>query len=373
MRDKVRAVPVMNPSKDSAEIEATAAGWFARREGGHWSADDQARLETWLDASSANRIAYIRLQTAWEHSGRLQALGAGVPAGTIPLRGSWGFTALPKGSAAAIAPETSGRGRLQGADEGQNPQRDSHVPALLTRKFARAMAASLIIATVMGAGWLFLANGASSYTTKVGALSTVPLSDGSKITLNTNTQIRVALNASERRIELDKGEAFFEVAKDSARPFVVEIADKLVIAVGTKFSVRRENDDIRVLVTEGRVKIERGGSSARTPETQLAAGSEARTAQAAVLVDQPAPMEVEQLLSWRTGYIIFRDTSLADAVADFNRYTNRKIVIEDPAIEHIRIGGNFRSDNVDAFLSLIQSGFPIQVEQHDERIVLTKR
>jgi transmembrane sensor len=243
----------------------------------------------------------------------------------------------------------------------------------LSRRFVRAMAISLTIVMAVGAAWQFLANNASSYTTQIGAISTVPLSDGSKITLNTNSQIRVELNASERRIELDQGEAYFEVAKDAARPFIVAIADKRVIAVGTKFSVRRENDDIRVLVTEGRVRIERSGSSSRTPETQLTAGSEARTAQAAVLVDQPPPMEVEQLLSWRTGYIVFRDTRLADAVADFNRYTNRKIVIEDPAIANIRIGGNFRSDNADAFLSLIQSGFSIHVEQHSDRIVLTKR
>lgn len=338
----------MKPSKDSAVIEAAAAEWFAKREGGNWNAADQACLDTWLEASTANRIAYIRLQAAWERAGRLTALGAGVSAGTIPPRDSWGFAA-------------------------QYPMRNAKVPALPSRRIGFAVAASLVIAVAIGLGWQFLADNAGSYATRVGAMSTVPLADGSKITLNTNSQIRVALNASERRIELSQGEAFFEVAKDAARPFIVTIADKRVIAVGTKFSIRRENDDIRVLVTEGRVKIEQAGASARTPETQLSAGSEARTAQAAVLVDQPAPSELEQLLSWRTGYIVFRDTNLADAVADFNRYTSRKIVIDDPAIANIRIGGNFRSDNADAFLSLIQSGFPVHVEQRGDRIILTKR
>jgi transmembrane sensor len=363
----------MNPSKDSAEIEATAADWFAKREGDRWSAEDQARLDVWLDASTANRIAYIRLQTAWERLGRLKALGAGVPAETIPQRGSWGFATLPKGSTPPISPETLDGNEFRETDAAKSPQNKPKVPAVLPRRFARAMAVSLIIATAIGGTWQFLANNANSYTTKIGAISTVPLSDGSKITLNTNSQIRVALNASERRIELDQGEAFFEVAKDAARPFIVAIADKRVIAVGTKFLVRRENNDIRVLVTEGRVNIAQISNSATAPQTQVTAGSEARTAQAAVLVDQPAPMDVEQLLSWRTGYIVFRDTKLADAVADFNRYTNRKIVIEDPAIANIRIGGNFRAENADAFLSLMQSGFPIHVEQQGDRIVLTKR
>jgi transmembrane sensor len=355
----------MNPSNGSIAIEAAAADWFARREGGRWCAEDQVHLEAWLDASTANRIAYIRLQTAWERSGRLKALGAGVPAGIIPPRNSWGFGAPPKGSL--------DRHELQEPDAEHSLQQTPHARLALSRRFAPAMAISLVIVMAVGTVWQFFANKAHSYTTQIGAISTVPLSDGSKITLNTDSQIRVALNASERRIELDQGEAYFEVAKDAARPFIVAIADKRVIAVGTKFSIRRERDDIRVLVTEGRVRIERNGSSSRTPETQLAAGSQARTSQAAVLVNQPPPLEVEQLLSWRTGYIVFRDTSLTDAVADFNRYTNRKIVIEDPAIANIRIGGNFRSDNADAFLSLIQSGFPIHVEQHTDRIVLTKR
>jgi len=237
----------------------------------------------------------------------------------------------------------------------------------------RAVAVSLIVGTAAGTVWYFSIDHTNSYRTQIGAITTVPLSDGSKVTLNTDSQIHVELNPTMRRVKLDQGEAFFEVSKDAARPFVVEIADKRVIAVGTQFSVRRDHNDIRVLVTEGRVSIEHRGIASKAAQTQLAAGSEARTSQTAVLIDQPAPAQVEQLLSWRTGYIIFRDTALADAVADFNRYSARKIFIEDPAIAGIRIGGNFRSGDADAFLWLLQSGFPINVEQRSDRIVLTKR
>src|SRR6266436_1112312 len=78
--------PTMNTSTNSAEIEATAASWFAKREGGDWNAADQAQLEAWLDSSTAHRIAFIRIMTAWERSGRLKALGAGVPPRAIPPR-----------------------------------------------------------------------------------------------------------------------------------------------------------------------------------------------------------------------------------------------------------------------------------------------
>jgi transmembrane sensor len=237
----------------------------------------------------------------------------------------------------------------------------------------RAIAALLLVACAAGSAWYFSTRHEKSYRTQIGAVATVPLSDGSKVTLNTDSQIHVDVNPSERRIRLDQGEAFFEVAKDAKRPFIVEIADKEVIAVGTQFSIRRDHDDLRVLVTEGRVRIERRSPTSQGAQTQLAAGSEARITPTALLVDQPAPAQVEQLLSWRTGYIIFHDTALADAVAEFNRYSVRKIVIEDAAIAGIRIGGNFRSDDADSFLSLLQSGFPVHVEQRSDRIILTKR
>lgn len=366
----------MNLSKDSAGIEATAAKWFAKRESGHWNAADQARLDAWLDSATAHRIAYVRIHAAWERSGRLNALGAGVPAGTIPPRDSWAFAPFSKVLVQATSHESLERNGVAEAGAVPYAAKNSDVTAARPSRFSlrwRAVAASLVLAAAVGSLWHFSKDGSGSYRTRVGAISTVPLPDGSRITLNTNSQIHVALNPTERRIELDHGEAFFEVAHDATRPFIVEIADKRVIAVGTKFSIRREDRDIRVLVTEGRVRIERIGDSTRTPQTQLAAGSEARTAQTAVMIDQPAPAEVDQLLSWRTGYITFRDTTLADAVADFNRYSDRKIVVEDPEIAGIRIGGNFRPDNVDAFLSLIQSGFPVHVEQQSDRIILTKR
>jgi transmembrane sensor len=344
----------MKPGMNSEQIEAAAAAWFAKREGGAWNAADQAQLHEWIDSSTAHRIAFIRLTTAWERSGRLKVLGAGVSQGTIPNRDSWGFASVSSGSPTDIP--------------GVRTMRQSRFPPRIL-----AIAVLLVAATAAGMIWHFSTNRANSYSTAIGAVATVPLSDGSKVTLNTDSQIHVALDSTARRIELDHGEAFFEVSKDFARPFVVEIADKRVVAVGTKFSIRRDGNDIRVLVADGRVRIERRGASDKEAVAQVAAGSEARTAQTAILIDQLTPAQVEQLLSWRTGYIVFRDTSLADAVADFNRYNVRKIAIQDPAIAGIRIGGNFRSNDADAFLWLLQSGFPINVERRSDLIILTKR
>jgi transmembrane sensor len=91
------------------------------------------------------------------------------------------------------------------------------------------------------------------------------------------------------------------------------------------------------------------------------------------LVRPDAGAEIEKLLSWRRGYVYFDNVPLADAVAEFNRYNRRKILIEDPEIAALRVGGNFRSTNIDAFLDLMQSGFPIAVDDDGDRIVLKGR
>jgi transmembrane sensor len=351
------------------QIEEAAAAWFAKRESGNWSAGEQSKLEAWLESSTSHRIAYIRIASTWERSGRLSALGAGVPSGAIPARDRWHFQ---PSSNAPTSQVSSGPSEIATASEHRLV-----VPSLWLRpKWSRRLpvaAALLLIAFAAGTIWFLSDGGASSYRTSVGALATIPLSDGSKVMLNTGSQIDVVLSKTGRYVRLERGEAFFEVSKDPERPFVVEIADKRVVAVGTRFSVRRDDDDMRVYVEEGRVQIKRLGTAAVGAETSLPAGSEARTAKESLLVDQPTPDQVEQLLSWRTGYLKFRDTTLADAVVEFNRYSLQKILIEDPAVANIHIGGNFRTDDAQGFIALLQSGFPVQVERRGELIVLTKR
>lgn len=336
----------MNPSTNSADIEESAAAWFAKRESADWGEEAQAQLTAWLDESTTHRIAFIRIVSAWEQSGRLKALGAGVPTGVIPPRAAWNF----------------------GSDRHQST---SVVPSFWFSARIRALAATFLIIAA-GTLWYFLSNRPPSYRTEVGAITTVPLPDGSRVTLNTDSEIHVQLRKDQRHVTLDHGEAYFEVARDVARPFVVDIADDRFVAVGTEFALRRDADESRLMVTEGRVQIEHSDrpSAAATP---IDAGTEARVTASAITVDSPAPELVNQRLSWRTGYIVFHDTPLANAVADFNRYSSRKMLIEDPSIAGIRIGGRFRTNDAEAFLWLLQSGFPIRVEQQPNRIILTKR
>lgn len=343
-----------NTLTNSERIEQEAAEWFCKRDSGQWTAEDQAQFEAW-QSSTANRVAYLRINAGWKRTARLKALGAGVPAGVIPAPNAWGDTRFPGGkTGVSVEPAAAESG--------------------VAKHFSAArlsVAASVVLA--LAAGIYLYGTGLLSgnqYSTPVGGLDTVALADGSEVTLNTDTRIRVDLNDSQRRIVLDKGEAFFDVAKDAKRPFVVRVEDKLITAVGTKFSVRREGGEVKVTVTEGKVRIDR--PAGQSPAL-LSAGGIARTAKTDVLVSAGSAPEAEQLLSWRKGFLMFEATPLSDAVAEFNRYNTRKIVIQDPATAALRIGGNFRSNNTDAFLWLLQSGFPVNVERHSDRIVLTRR
>jgi ferric-dicitrate binding protein FerR (iron transport regulator) len=105
----------------------------------------------------------------------------------------------------------------------------------------------------------------------------------------------------------------------------------------------------------------------------LEAGMMAKTAKSEILVSRATPAELEEALSWRTGFVTFHDTALIDAVTEFNRYRVRKIMIVDPTIASLRINGKFRSGNADAFLWLLQKGFPVTVEEEQGHTVLKRR
>jgi transmembrane sensor len=349
--------------ESSRQIEERAAAWLTKRDGGDWSDADQAQLMAWLEASTLHRVAFLRLEAGWEEANRLKALGAGFPRGKVPsiseLQGGTPQieAALPANGATVRAKSGVGRLRLI------------------------ALAASLLV-TISSAVLLYTVGplAGERYTTPVGGVSSVPLKDGSNVTLNTASKIRVELTEKERRIDLTEGEAFFDVAKDPSRPFIVRAGAKRIIAVGTEFSVRKDGDDVRVIVTEGVVRLEdaqtsRGIANANTGLSgegpRLTAGVIARATAGKVLVQPTSLPLAEELLSWRTGYVVFHEAALADAVAEFNRYNERKIVIRDPRVAGMRLTGKFRANNFEGFVRLLEESFPVRTQHLPDQIVLT--
>jgi len=371
----------------SIRIERAAAAWLARRDAGGWATRDQAELDQWLDASTAHRVAWLRLQAAWHESGRLKALGAGLPAGQVPAPGRWATPSQQEHSADPpvrmakpwpIHGTSSGAVRRSALDPAAlvfAPRKREPEPRLPRRLAAVATVA--VVGISLAVGWRVHSPTVQpvAYGTAVGTLETAALADGSEATLSSDSRIVVALSRRERHIDLERGEAFFHAAKDPKRPFVVAAGGHQAIAVGTRFAVRRDADGMRVVVTEGLVRLESdpGVDGRPQPTTLLPAGSVALAGPHGVVVQSGTVDEARQALSWRDGFLAFRDTSLAAAAAEFNRYNARKIVIADPSVGALRIGGSFRWSNAEAFVRLLEQGFPVRAEYGDRAIVLHDR
>ncbi len=361
---------------DSQRIERDAAAWLARREGGDWDEADAAALEAWLRAGTAHRVAFLRLQAAWDEAGRLQALAAGLPRGEVPARGAWNAT-------------------LPGLDglEGERPRAQTgardHPDALAALVFRPAPAArsprrrGVLVALAASAALLLLAVGGYRhaapvplhYLSALGEITPVVLGDGSDLVLGSDSEVEVRLSARQRAIALGRGEAIFEVVRDPQRPFVVEAGTQRVVAVGTRFSVRRMGEEVSVVVTEGSVRLEPSAAQGRQrlPSALLPAGSVAVAGPHGVSVRSVGLDAAARQLAWRDGDLSFDDLPLDAAVAEFNRYNARKLVVADSTVAALRVGGSFRWAEPERFADLLEQMLPVRVERLPDRVLLHQR
>lgn len=192
------------------------------------------------------------------------------------------------------------------------------------------------------------------YQTEVGEQRLLALDDGSRVRLNTDSAVRVVFWGDTRRVFLRRGEAFFEVAHDASRPFVVDAGGTEVRALGTRFDVRRAGDAVEVILVDGRVRVEdrRGGVAELAPRQQL------RVTDAGLSRVRPA---LAGAPSWTTGRLTFRDTPLAAAVAEVNRYSERKVELVDAAsLADEPVSGMFDAGDVEAFAAAVAQVYGLQ-------------
>uniref|UniRef100_UPI0039C97FED FecR family protein n=1 Tax=Horticoccus sp. 23ND18S-11 TaxID=3391832 RepID=UPI0039C97FED len=212
------------------------------------------------------------------------------------------------------------------------------------------------------------------------------LADGTVVELRDGSRIEVAFTLAERRVRLIGGEAHFTVAKNPDRPFIVEAGGVAVRAIGTAFNVRFDAAAVDVLVTEGRVQVETAadarGTAATgasvTPPALLVAASQRTVVSLTAVPVGPAvisvtPEEVKEALAWQAPRLQFHETPLTQAVAEFNRHNARTLVLGDPALGTMSIGGTFRADNVEGFVRLLEVTLGVRGEARGpHQIVLTR-
>ena len=197
-----------------------------------------------------------------------------------------------------------------------------------------------------------------SYETGLGERRIVVLADGSKVTLDTESRITVRLTGRRRAVELASGQAFFDVEGDPARPFVVRAGATDVTAVGTRFDVRPAGGGAQGTLVEGKVDVVDRGQA--TPRWSLAPGQQIVTAS-----PRPAVRSVDAAseTSWTSGRLIFAGDTVEAAVAEVNRYTASKVVLDAPAIADIAVSGAFNTGDVEGFVSALTELYPVVADR----------
>lgn len=215
--------------------------------------------------------------------------------------------------------------------------------------------------------------GKRRYATGVGERQELRLADGSVIALNTASAVVVNYTETSRGVQLLRGQALFEVATDPARPFVVTAGDRRITAVGTAFDVRVEGAELRVVMIEGRVKVDpirNVGLNRLIPllaRNTLDAGEQLiadSTRQVTVSV-----ADLSRDVSWREGRLVFRHDTLAEAVAEINRYSKTQLVIEDARAAELRISGVFSTNRPENFVSALSAYYPVDVRPRAPRVI----
>ncbi len=310
---------------------AAAADWLARRNGGLTPADETA-FARWLEADPSHRRAWTEAEVAWR---RLNAPRAA-------------------GEADALLAALAVRRRVR-------------------RQRRRALGAVLGAAAVVAlwAGLRFRPAPADTAPLAAVARPTIrTLADGSKVALRPGAEIAVEFQPGSRGVRLLAGEALFTVAKDPARPFVVQAGDIAVRAVGTEFLVGSGRDAVSVLVTEGRIAVGRGSD-----EVQAGAGERVVVPRGdgGTRVAPVAPSAVAAALAWRGERLEFSDTPLAEALAAVNRRAAVPLVLADPELGRRRITGVLWADDSEGFVRLLEAGFNLVAEREGAALRLRER
>jgi transmembrane sensor len=322
------------PNPQATEREAS--DWFARMNADDVTPDDRARFEAWLGAHSCNEKAYSELIGTWNLL---------VKSGPL-VRAVYFGQAMNAASARA---------------------------ARTPRWLVGALAATLI-AIVLGVSWSwYQQNENTRFQTAIGEQVAVMLPDGSAVNLNTNSLVEVHYSRGSRVIHLERGEAYFNVAHDTRRPFWVHAGDHWVRAVGTAFNVYLKPAGVQVTVSEGTVNVVNATGSESPPSdasytktaAAVTAGEQADARGRADVIRALNAAQLNRLLAWRKSTLYFQDEPLGDVVNELMRYTTLRIEIVDDSLRQLPVGGTFQTspEGAEALLTMLQDGFGAKIRR----------
>ena len=341
---------------DTGAIEAEAAAWVARFDAGEVSARDQAAFQEWLNRSTLHRQAIAEYGNLWSEFDALKLLtsadNAGQETGARDVHPAMLERARPWLAACAAAAIVAAGGIVfLHSKPHEIAKAESHQAATHVHPLTRV-----------------------SYETPVGGQRKITLADGSSVILNTNSLLEVDFSGKCRDVHLRRGEAYFDVVHDKARPFTVYANDYVVRDIGTAFDVHLSKAGlVEVGVTKGSVEVTPAGRGRVSGPAKslgvIVAGQNivlGEKVERAKIVSSP---DLGRKLAWRQGQLVYTGQPLAEVLADVSRYSNIQIELADPALENLPVGGSFRTDQIDAIFAALENNFGIHAEWIDPQHV----
>ena len=312
------------------DIASKAAHWFARLQEEDASEEDFQEWQRWLAGDPVHQRAYREIEHAWSLVGK------------VPT--PWATHSTPRPTPEELpadAPHINTRQRLRPA----------------TRLTLRAVAASVLIALAFAltSHWTDMGR-PSGYSTTTAEQRSIRLSDGSRIVMGAQTELKPLFNEHARRVALGRGEAFFDIAHDPSRPFTVIVGSSEIRAIGTAFNVRALSDRILVTVTEGRVAVTDTDPGA---EIQVAGGEQITLTRSGQIKEKRLAQNAAA--SWVEGRFEYRGEPLRDVIEDLNRYADHRIVLTDPSLGSLRYSGTVFADHLDEWLEGLTGVLPVTV------------
>lgn len=335
-----------------------ACAWVARLRADDISAADRRNFTAWMTESAANREAFDEIAELWGDLGAL----AHMPVDTL-------------------FPESRPSAQSHPAQAGQPTRRPNTTAAGDTLaaggwNFAQwlmgggLVAACLVVTLWVGNQWLSDDRLREQvYATHVGETRTVTLEDGSRVKLNTNSELHVSFSREERHTQLLRGEAYFEVTRQTSRPFTVAAGSANVRVLGTKFNIERNAENTRVSVTGGVVAVsEAKAASGLQPESVKLAKNQ-KVSVSSTGLSQVRPTSDDEALDWTRGVLVFEQTPLYEALEELNRYLAVPAAA-DPSVSERKLSGTFELSDPDNALKAIATALNLQQDQSDPNLTL---
>jgi transmembrane sensor len=314
----------------SREVRAEAAAWLARLHAEDRDAADETAFRAWLNADASHALAFEAVDRMWSDVGGLGQL--------TTVR-----TDLRLGLA-------------------REPMREP------PRASRRLMLAGVGFLAVTGGSALFWRSASAKvYETEVGEQKHVALDDGSQLFLDAKTRISVAFTQTERTVDLQYGRANFRVVLDSKRPFIVEAAERKIVATRCNFDVRCEGGKVQVVLIHGEADVKPASAAPDIQGETLRSGERLVASNDVEKRDKP---DLTRVLAWQTGYQNFDREELAQAVEEMNRYSTQRVEV-DPSVASLKVSGVYRVGDNAAFARSLAKLLPLVVREDGDTLILT--